>query len=155
MNYLRDDPGAIDALNRCLLANYKNLGTDGAREILRLLGNQDSQDVADALDRHLLSAGARFPPKPGDITEHIRDIETKRRQAAALVRVQIRSRWSATRRNDPPPPGAVSLMLNGPNAAGVGQASGRGFRRRITPSRLALHCNRRFRCNEKRPRRKE
>jgi hypothetical protein len=81
MNYLRDNPDASAALCRCLLTNYKNLGSDGAQEILRLLGNQDSQAVADALDRHLLSAAARFPPKPGDITEHIRDIEAQRRKA--------------------------------------------------------------------------
>jgi hypothetical protein len=82
MRRLREDEGARRGLTSVLMTNYKNVDIEQAREILRLLHDQDVQEVADALDVHLLSAAARFPPKPGDLLEHIRhNAAAKRRQA--------------------------------------------------------------------------
>ena len=81
---LRDDPDARRALCNVLMTNYKNLDIGGAQEVLRLLEGQDVQIIADAIDRHLLSTAARFPPKAGDLVEHIRAIENERRQTVSI-----------------------------------------------------------------------
>jgi len=68
-------------LTNTLLRQYPRMSDEQTDELMRLLGNQETEAVAGAIDKHALSSEGRFPPQAGQLLEHIRSIDaaTKRK----------------------------------------------------------------------------
>ena len=79
-----DDIDAQAGLARNLTRSYPRMENDQVGELLRLLGNQDTEAVAAAIDQHLLGSAAKFPPQPGQLLEHIQTAERDARRESTL-----------------------------------------------------------------------
>ena len=80
-----EDPHTQAAIARSLTASYPRMTDDQVREIIRLLGNQEAEQVTAAADRHALSDEGRFPPQAGQLLEHIRKIQAEERRLAPAM----------------------------------------------------------------------
>jgi len=76
---IKDDAEGRIGLTSVLAGNYTRITDDQINELWRLLGNCEVDDVAQALDAHILSEEGRFSPQAGQLLEQIRRTELKSR----------------------------------------------------------------------------